>query len=110
MTAVKSAAPHHWLEFPHPHPNTQSLQKSLDSACSRCGVNAVHKSGAPNCCSEGGAWAGMCDEGGKHTWHEGFQACSRTSEASSRLRPSSQPAQEAKTVFDRLAAGLKLRP
>ena len=77
--------------------------KLLGSACTSCGVNAAHKSGAPNCCSEGGSWEGMCDEGGEHTWHEGFQACpasraSRlgiTSEAFRRLRASSQ-AQETK--------------
>ena len=64
-------------------------------ACRRCGVNAAHQSGAPNCCSEGGAWYGMCDERGEQgapfTWHEGFQACSssRTFEASRRLSATS---------------------
>ena len=65
------------------------------AACASCGVNAAHESGAPNCCSQGGSWEGMCDEAGEHTWHEGFQACSVTSEAARRLTASSQ-AQETK--------------
>ena len=45
------------------------------AVCPRCGV----KNGVPNCCSNDGAWAGMCTEslsdGGTHTWREGYRAC-----------------------------------
>ena len=40
--------------------------------CAKCGRNGQM---APNCCSSGGAWEGMCDSGGLHTRSEGYQAC-----------------------------------
>ena len=45
-----------------------------DATCARC---VQHNSAKPNCCSPGGAWEGLCDEpDGKHSWSEGFRACS----------------------------------
>ena len=41
--------------------------------CSRCSYHT--KNGHFNCCGEGGAWEGLCEEGGEHTWNDGFQAC-----------------------------------
>ncbi len=41
-------------------------------SCPRCGQ---HNEATPNCCSIGGAWEGRCDEGGTHTWHDGYRAC-----------------------------------
>ena len=41
-------------------------------ACPRCGRVGDAKS---NCCSSGGAWEGMCGEGGQQTHHDGYQAC-----------------------------------
>ena len=49
-------------------------------ACNTCGQK---NAAAPNCCSEGGSWEGLCDgdqhkrNGSEftHTWHAGFQAC-----------------------------------
>merc|ERR1740138_1017182 len=40
--------------------------------CAKC---ASHDSARPNCCSPGGSWEGLCNEGGLHSWHGGFQAC-----------------------------------
>ena len=40
--------------------------------CSKCGQNGHAR---PNCCSPGGAWEGMCDDGGQYTYHEGYTAC-----------------------------------
>ena len=40
--------------------------------CSKCGERDGSGS---NCCFDGGAWEGMCEEGGQHTYSEGFQAC-----------------------------------
>ena len=109
--ADEDAAPDGWHYMlnewlPHaqsllPWPSPAELP---DAACASCGVNAAHKAGAPNCCSEGGSWEGMCDEGGQHTWHEGFQACSIESEAARRLTASSQAlAQETKADWDTAA-------
>jgi len=46
-------------------------------SCSKCGTNSML---VPNCCSHGGAWAGKCtidasEDGGGHTWAEGYDAC-----------------------------------
>ena len=40
--------------------------------CPTCGQVGDDKS---NCCSSGGAWEGMCGEGGQYTHHDGYQAC-----------------------------------
>ena len=40
--------------------------------CSKCGER---EGSGSNCCFDGGAWEGMCEEGGQHTYSEGFQAC-----------------------------------
>jgi|NorSeaMetagenome_1021524.scaffolds.fasta_scaffold38645_2 hypothetical protein len=40
--------------------------------CPKCGQVGDDK---PNCCSSGGAWEGMCGEGGQYTHHDGYQAC-----------------------------------
>ncbi len=40
--------------------------------CPKCGRVGDSKS---NCCSPGGAWEGMCGEGGQYTHHDGYQAC-----------------------------------
>ena len=47
--------------------------KAKVTTCSKCGFN---DKGAGNCCSKGGAWQGTCkDEGGDHTFVDGFNAC-----------------------------------
>ena len=84
-------------------PHVRSLMPSplpaekLDTSCTRCGTSGSHASAAPNCCSAGGTWEGMCEKGGEHSWHEGFQACSITSAAIRRLTVSGQ-GQETKRV------------
>jgi hypothetical protein len=43
------------------------------TTCSQCGFN---DKGVGNCCSTGGAWQGTCkEEGGVHTFVDGFNAC-----------------------------------
>ena len=50
-----------------------SEKKAKVTTCSKCGFN---DKGAGNCCSNGGAWQGTCkEEGGDHTFVEGFNAC-----------------------------------
>lgn len=47
-------------------------------ACAKCGT-ALR--GSANCCSPGGEWEGMCDEGEgtrPHTWVDGYNACQQT--------------------------------
>jgi hypothetical protein len=50
-------------------------RRAQAAPCSSCGFG----NGVPNCCSHGGAWAGSCtvteEDGGEHTWEEGFNAC-----------------------------------
>ncbi len=55
-------------------PTSTSAPAPVTAACGLCGRNPDHIN-APNCCSVGGAWEGLCDEGGQHTWSEGFHAC-----------------------------------
>jgi hypothetical protein len=49
--------------------------------CHRCGEGT---NGVANCCSKGGAWEGSCtvslNEGGAHTWVDGWEACNRSPE------------------------------
>ena len=56
------------------------------ATCTRCGTNTaqpcVELHCRPNCCSDGGSWENMCNEGGQHTWHEGFQSCSMLTKGS----------------------------
>jgi len=54
-----------------------------DATCARC---AQHNSAKPNCCSLGGAWDGLCEKGGSHTWSEGFRACSSLLEVDVKAR------------------------
>ena len=48
--------------------------EKVPSACAKCG-KPDHWSA--NCCSDGGAWEGLCDKGStqQHTWAEGYNAC-----------------------------------
>ena len=50
-------------------------RRAQAAPCPTCGFG----NGVPNCCSHGGAWAGSCtvteEDGGEHTWEEGFNAC-----------------------------------
>lgn len=34
-----------------------------------------HEDAAPNCCSPGAAWDGMCGKDGPYTWQDGYRAC-----------------------------------
>ena len=43
-----------------------------EPACALC---AQHGKARPNCCTKGGAWEGLCDNGNPHTWTQGYQAC-----------------------------------
>ena len=48
-------------------------EKATTTTCSKCGFN---DKGVGNCCSKGGAWQGTCkEEGGEHTFVDGFNAC-----------------------------------
>ena len=48
-------------------------EKAATTTCSKCGFN---DKGVGNCCSKGGAWQGTCkEEGGEHTFVDGFNAC-----------------------------------
>lgn len=50
-----------------------SGEKATTTTCSKCGFN---DKGVGNCCSKGGAWQGTCkEEGGEHTFVDGFNAC-----------------------------------
>ena len=53
-----------------PSPSPEAAPKS----CARCGQV---KPWSPNCCSDGGSWAGLCDGKGdtQHTWSEGYAVC-----------------------------------
>ena len=51
--------------------NTTSYRRKLPT-CAKCGQKNM---AALNCCSDGGAWEGLCGKDGQYTWHEGFQAC-----------------------------------
>ena len=50
----------------------EAQHSTLRSSCSKCGQNGHAR---PNCCSPGGAWEGLCGDGGLHTWHEEYMAC-----------------------------------
>ena len=75
LAAVREAA-HRWLYTTPEGPDSAALHTSSNrrklSTCAKCGQK---KAAALNCCSDGGAWEGLCEEGGEHDWHEGFQAC-----------------------------------
>ena len=67
-----------------------ALAARVDDApeCAKCGQMAEARQGTaagPNCCNAGGTWEGMCDEGGQHTWHEGFVACKSPAHAGDAL-------------------------
>ena len=64
---------------------------SRPPACAVCGQadkkgKNGHGDASPNCCSAGGSWAGTCDEGGEHTWSEGYQACNGFPAAAQKLK------------------------
>ena len=75
LAAVREAA-HRWLYTEPEGPGSAALNtisnRRKQSTCAKCGQK---NAAALNCCSGGGAWEGLCEEGGEHDWHEGFQAC-----------------------------------
>ena len=84
LEAVREAA-HRWLyTSSHNTSRERGLPTTFNTTrnyklptCHTCGASTQDVTAAPNCCSDGGAWEGLCNEGGQHTWDEGDQACQR---------------------------------
>ena len=66
-------------------PRDNFVDTSLSLTCPECGRLGDDD---PNCCSPGGSWHGMCEggnNGGQHTFHDGYQACNGGELAASAL-------------------------
>ena len=95
----------------HLRPHVATLA-SLDEApvCAKCVRVGIAK---PNCCSTGGTWEGMCDQGGLHTWSEGFHVCNtpeaekraieHEAEAKAKAKAAEEEAQEAAASAEKKA-------